>query len=72
MQRHFAAGFMLGVMSAPNLFIYVGGGTILVATGIVTVAQHGRKTAAAATARLSQPFSKLPSQELAAEDEFQV
>ncbi len=62
----------MGVMSAPSLFIYIGGGTILVATGIVTVAQHRRKTEAAAVARLSQTFSKLPSHELAVEDDSEV
>jgi hypothetical protein len=59
-------------MSAPNAFIYIGGGIILVATGIVTVAQHRRKTQAAAAARLSQRFSKVPSDELPIENNSEV
>ena len=68
----FAGYFILGIMSAPNVFIYIGGGIILIATGIVTVAQHRRKTEAAAAARLSEPFSKVPSHELSNEDESEV
>ena len=71
-QHLFAGYFILGIMSAPNAFIYIGGGIILVATGIVTVAQHRRRTEAAAAARLSQPFSKVPSEELPIDDESEV
>ena len=45
-------------MSAPNVFIYIGGGIILVATGIVTVAQHRRELDAAAAAKLSGSLTK--------------
>ena len=50
-------------MSAPNVFIYIGGGIILVATGIVTVAQHRRKLEAAA-ARMSSSVTKEQSYDL--------
>ena len=67
-----AGYFILGIMSAPNAFIYIGGGIILVATCWVTVAQNSRKTEAAAMARLSETFGKVSSDELAVEEESAV
>ena len=67
-----AGYFILGVMSAPNVFIYIGGGIILVATGTVTVAQHRRKQKASAAARVLEPFPQVPFHDFPVEDDFKV